>query len=219
MFLFAGGLRLKPRHAVLLAAVLVVILTTAYRYYSYLEAPPQTLEQWDSNFRKVVALRLDNLMYGVIAAWWAHYHAESWLHLKGVKFVVGFVALYLLSDVTALGDIGLFASVYYFIIPALATVLLMPLLSQWQYASGWWARAVTHISLISYSMYLLHATIINQNILVQLVPTLPVPQAVRNMIGLLLFWGLTILLSTLMYKYFEVPVMSLRNKVKPPSRK
>jgi peptidoglycan/LPS O-acetylase OafA/YrhL len=62
-------------------------------------------------------------------------------------------------------------------------------------------------------MYLLHSSILNNNIILPLIHALHLSQQVGAFVGMGLFWGLTLVLATLMYKYFEVPVMALRNKL------
>jgi peptidoglycan/LPS O-acetylase OafA/YrhL len=84
---------LKPRYGVLLAAVLFLISATAYRYQCFRHFQPATTYQWDEYFRKIVLLRLDSLMYGVVAAWIAHYYPMAWIKAKWPLFVLGFISL------------------------------------------------------------------------------------------------------------------------------
>jgi peptidoglycan/LPS O-acetylase OafA/YrhL len=161
-----------------------------------------------------VLLRLDSLMYGVMAAWVAYYHPTAWLKAKWPLFVAGFVALSLIANPVLPSELMMFTCVFSFSVAALGVACMLPLLSSWRHASGPVAYAVTHISLISYSLYLLHASIINVNIAVPVVQALPVSQPVGAVIGMAILWGVSLPAATLMYKYFEVPVMRLRNRLK-----
>jgi peptidoglycan/LPS O-acetylase OafA/YrhL len=67
----------------------------------------------------------------------------------------------------------------------------------------------TTISLISYSLYLLHYTII----LHSLKTIFPSEELTGISLWLytFLYWGITILFSFLLYKYFEKPITDLRD--------
>ena len=66
----------------------------------------------------------------------------------------------------------------------------------------------THISLISYSMYLLNLAVISE----VLYTNFP-PRGIHTAWAeYCLYWSLVIILSTLLYKYFEKPVMDLRDR-------
>lgn len=211
-FLLTG--LLKPRYGVLLAAGLFLVGSTVYRYHYFQGYQPPTWQEWDAHFRKIVLLRLDSLMYGVLAAWVASYHRVAWLRAKWPLFVAGFVALSLIANPVSPADLTLFACVFSFSCASLGVACMLPLLSEWKQARGFVASALTHISLVSYSLYLLHGTVVNLNIALPLATSLPLPQALRPLTGLTLLWVVSLPLATLMYKYFEVPVMSLRNRLK-----
>jgi peptidoglycan/LPS O-acetylase OafA/YrhL len=93
-----AALRLKPQAAIVVTALTIIVLTVAHRYYYFLHTPPHTLLEWAENFRGIVLMRLDSLMYGMLAAYFAYYHKQGWLKYKGVKFAVG-LALSLNSPV------------------------------------------------------------------------------------------------------------------------
>jgi peptidoglycan/LPS O-acetylase OafA/YrhL len=209
----AAALIRNVKQAVLLAALLVIIIVTAYRYYHFLLFHFDSRLEWEIWFRKIVFMRLDNLMYGVLSAYAAYFYKEAWLRYKYIKFVVGLIWLYMQPMPEFSGEFGLYGSVFYFTTSALATVLMLPLLSDWKSSNGFIPRLITHISLISYSMYLLHSSIINNALLYPLVRAMPFSSPIRSVIGLALFWSLTLVFSTIMYKYFEMPVMALRDKI------
>lgn len=204
---------LKPRYGVLLAAALFLVGATTYRYYTFQQYQPATWPDWNAYFRSIVLLRLDSLMYGVVAAWVAYYYPGAWLKAKWPLFVAGFVMLSVIANPVLPSELTMFTCVFSFSVASFGVACMLPLLSSWKQASGPVAYAVTHISLISYSLYLLHATILNANLAVITVQNLPVSQAVGAVIGMAILWGVSLPLATLMYKYFEVPVMKLRNRL------
>lgn len=210
-FLFAKAL--KPRVGVVVTAAVFLLASTLYRYYCFQSAPPVNLKEWDAHFRSIVLLRLDSLMYGVLAAWISYYYPSIWNRSKIILFVLGFGALSMVTLPDKSTSLNIFTCVFSFSSVSLSVAFTLPLLSNWKSASGSAAYVVTHISLISYSLYLLHATIINANLAVKTVHYLNVSQAIGAVIGISILWGLSIPAATLMYKYFEVPVTRLRDKL------
>ncbi|AHJ98921.1 acyltransferase family protein [Hymenobacter swuensis] len=207
------AVRLSPKSAVVVTAITMLVATTLYRYNYYAHFHPDTMLEWEEHFRKIVLLRLDSLMYGVLAAWWAYYYPVSWPKARIAKFVLGVVVVYLLSGPASTADLNLFYCVFYFGCYPLAVALVLPLLSTWKSYTGVVANVTTHISLISYSMYLLHSSLIHNQLVIPFVQSLSLPGSVKAILGMGLLWSLTLLLATLMYKYFEVPVMNLRKRL------
>ncbi|HYG51876.1 MAG TPA: hypothetical protein VD905_13285, partial [Flavobacteriales bacterium] len=78
----------------------------------------------------------------------------------------------------------------------------------WQNASGFFAKAVTHISKISYAMYL-----INLGLMVQVLTLHFAPQiAAHGILVYIIYWTVLIIASTFIYRFFEKPVMDLRDR-------
>jgi peptidoglycan/LPS O-acetylase OafA/YrhL len=206
--------RLKPRHAVLSTAALILVATTVARYLLYLASPPHSMQELDEHFRKIVLLRLDGLMYGVLAAYIMRYHKAAWEKWRGIKIVVGLLLTYGISKLG--GDPrSMYASVFNFSADGLGYALLLPWAVNVPTGKGLIYRTLTHISLISYSVYLLHSTILNQNIILPILNSLHLSSStIYNALGLSAFWGLTLIAATLMYRYFEVPVIRYRDKLR-----
>ena len=87
-------------------------------------------------------------------------------------------------------------------------MLLLPLADNTKtYRFKLWGKTVTHISKISYSMYLInlglvYGVIIKHNSL---------ETEVDRWQMYVLFWGVTIGVSTLLYYFFERPMMKFRD--------
>ena len=74
---------------------------------------------------------------------------------------------------------------------------------------SWLALPVTYLSVISYSMYLIHfSLILNAAVYRNIYLTSPVAGASIYA----LYLSVTVVLSILLYKYFEHPVLNLRDK-------
>ena len=214
-FLFAGVMtgRVKPKQMILIAIITVVTLTILFRYYRYLTVPPASEQAWGAVFRGQVITRLDNIMFGLLGAYLAYYYKALWLRYKKPLF---YIAIGLLLLTKLLGDYLLPTSVFYFcnvsfLLTELAVLMAFPLMSEIKTGSGIVYRFLTFISLISYSMYLTHASLLLHWTVNELWYA---PPANIKMVAAryILFWIVVFPVSTLLYKYIELPFIRYRDK-------
>ena len=108
---------------------------------------------------------------------------------------------------------GLYSCVFSFSVFALAILFLIPFLSSIESGKSKIYSAISHIILISYSMYILHLSIIQFWIIDNINWSyIDMEYNLVSCIKYVLFLILTFILSTLLYKYFELPLMNLRGK-------
>ena len=213
VFGLVGFGRLPAKKAILGAAIVILVSMTAIRFYRYLEIPGVNFKAWDDHFRRPVVTRLDSLMFGLIAAYLFYYHKQFWVKYKRPLFIGGILLFLFIKymDRVYWNSFGLYQCVFSFSVASLATLMLLPLLSELKRGKGVMYKSFTYISLVSYSMYLLHFSVIQKWIIVNL-PLDFLPTYIRIGSKYLLYWALTILVSIAMFKYFEHPVMKLRDK-------
>jgi len=213
LFCCVFGLRLKVKKALLLTIFGIIVAVTAFRLQRCATVAIHDIADWDIYFRKQVITRLDSLMYGVLGAYLAFYHTAIWLRYKKPLFYFG-ILLLLLPQINPITDYGtVYQCVFSFSVNALGTLFVIPLLSQVTQGSGLLYKSVTYISLISYSMYLINFSIVSLWILHNL-PWFHHTDSLSNAVTYVLFWVLTIVLSILLYKYFELPTTRWRDKMK-----
>lgn len=190
-------------------------MVTGFRFIRYETLHIQTIEEWDLIFRKQIFTRLDSLMFGVLGAHLSFYHPGRWLKFKNILLITG-IALFVFSkfDSTLIfPEVGLYNCVFSFSIISLATLFVLPFLNNIKSGKGFFYSTITRISLISYSMYLLNWSFVQKWIIDKINWS-----DIFNSSFLIalskfsLFWFLTIVLSVLLYKYFELPVMNLRDR-------
>lgn len=162
---------------------------------------------YDVKFRKVVITRLDAIMYGVLFAWMKFYYPGMWKKVALPFFIVGFVMIYYFMFMQASNPTGLFSKTIYFSLVGLAASMMLPFADARKTFHTKFGKAMTHISLISYSMYLLNLGLISEVINLHFEPE----GAIGGLLMYFVFWAAVIVLSTLLYKYFEKPVMDLRD--------
>ncbi|GAB3643092.1 acyltransferase family protein [Spirosoma arcticum] len=215
-----------PRRRIVLAMILFVIIgSNAYRLVTALQVP---ISAGELGYRGIVVTRLDAISYGVLAAYGKHYFPARWTNpaLRRRLLLLGLLltALIALSASVIMLHLYVETGLYpayvfykrtvYFLLIGLSMTLLMPYMDGWRTAAGSWARfgigrAITHVSLISYSMYLLNLT----PIMMTVVDRIPTTSLAVGWLKVGLFWTLVLVLSTLLFKYFEKPVTELRDRL------
>lgn len=217
IFIFIKTINLSIKKTIFLMAFGIIISITLFRYYRFVNLTIDTWEVWDLTLRKQVFTRLDSLMYGVIGAFTSFYFKDFWIKQKLIFFALGII-LFIETQYHLLGfeELGLYDCVFSFSIISLATLFLLPLLSTLKTGNGILYKFFTYISLISYSMYLLNLSVVQIWILRSVNWSY-----LQNFNGYLfliiryvLYWFFTIVFSILVYKYFEIPTINLRDKLK-----
>lgn len=216
IFLYLGTrlLKLSVNKSLLVTAVGIIVCVTLFRYYKYTQITIDSRYVWDKMIRRQVFTQLDSLMFGVIGAYIFYFFKSHWVKYKKMFLVLGIV-LFLIVRYNWFNfeRLGLFYSVFSFTGNSLATLFLLPYLSTLKSGKGVVYRIITYISLISYSIYL-----INSNLMRWIINSIDWTTLEQFngyaflLIRYFLYWFLTIVISILLYKYFELPMMNLRDK-------
>ena len=213
VFGLVGMCRVITNKAILWTAIFILVLMTLIRVYRFVEIPVHSFEDWDAIFRRQVLTRLDSLMFGLIGAYILYYHKQTWVKHKNLLFISGIILFLVIKylDRYHMRSFGLYQCVFSFSVASFATLILLPFLSELKSGRGVVYKSFTYISLISYSIYLLHFSVI-QKWIIDKVDLSGLPAYARIGTKYFLYWLLTILISILMFKFFERPVMKLREK-------
>ncbi len=216
ILLFAGTTVFRNKRGVFLGTtIMVLVAVTAFRTYLAVHLQCADLSCWINNIRQLVVTRVDSMMYGFIGAYGYFFYPEKWTRHRRTLFVIG-VLLYLAPSVYDAVIGGYYFRNYFALTLApLGTLLMLPLFTSIKTGSGFVYRWATRFSMISYSLYLLHYSVV-QDLLLTVVPQkLAVFDGQEPWVCFskyLLFWVLSVCFSILLYKYFEHPVMKLRAK-------
>lgn len=203
------------KKAILFSALFVLLAVTAFRYYRFSSVELETAKSFDNLFRRQVITRLDSLMYGILGAFTVFYYKDFWFKYKRQALLIGILLMVGLRAVSIMGFNPLrsmFNCVFSFSVTSLGTLLLLPYLSDLKSGKGFLYKALTRISLISYSMYLINFSLVLKQFLRRMNLDYIFGQGTFViLLEYFLFWFLTIALSMLIYKYFEIPAMNLRD--------
>lgn len=163
---------------------------------------------YDVKFRKVVITRLDAIMYGVFFAWIRYYYLNLHRKLAWPLFIAGILIVHYSMDFAKQNPVGFHAKTWYFSAVGLGAAMLLPLADKFKTCNNLFGRAVVHISLISYSMYLINLALVAQVIENNFWPA----EGNQALMLYVVYWSVVIIASTLLYKYFEKPMMDFRDR-------
>ena len=208
---FSLILRSSFKKILILIAFFVLISSTMIRYYYDYNGLVSSHEAWSLLLRKQVITRLDSLMYGLIGAYFFYFKNEVWCRYSRYLFLAGILMLVLDKYIILFHPnlSYLYKNVFSFSVTSLAVLFLLPLFESIRYGEGFLYSILTYISIISYSMYLLNLSMMQDWIF------RPLPFFIHNPTILaiskfILYWLLTFFLSFVMYKLIELPFMNMR---------
>ena len=217
VLLLAGAklLKWRVRKTLMAGALVFILLPLALRFYRYYTMEVSDIYVWDLYFRKQVLTRMDSLMAGVLAAVCCLYYPKIFGYKKRYFFIAGLLLLVFNKalEVSHLAEWGVYQTVWMLLVNAIATVFLLPFLFAIKTGEGILYRSISLISLLSYSMYLLNLSLVQKWILPQFKLEDFFSIRVAQLFQYVIFWSLTIVLSYLLYTYFEKPVMNQRNRL------
>ncbi len=175
--------------------------------------PSTTLMEWNLGLKSVVIYRLDAIFMGVLASvafvklrkWWTSirfYAAITGTGICCALFIgVGYFQI-------AISEFPMFWNVFYLPICSIAVMSFLPLLSEWKSAPHLISKPITVISVLSYSMYLLHYSIILQ--LMRFHYDLENARGSTYLIFTAIYLSITVLASYFLYNFYEKPMTDLR---------
>ena len=170
IFLLCLGIIVKPKNKsrFFLYSVLTLIMVFFCSKIQYQFTTTNTnLTQWNVSLKSVVLYRLDSIFIGVLCSWIYLNYKEIWLRSRKILFVLGIVFFMFLF--VGIGRLGLFIetysllwNVFYLPFVSVTVACFLPFLSEWKEEKSLILKPVTFISIISYSIYLLHYGVVLQ---------------------------------------------------------
>jgi peptidoglycan/LPS O-acetylase OafA/YrhL len=205
-----------------------VFLSAAFAFFAFstiarMLAAHDPAATWSEEQRMVVIYRFDALMLGMFAAWLSIRFPHRWARHAVVSALAGVVLLLAMyatlwkleNGQLAFGDDSYFARTFRFTCVSLGFALLLPWASAWKLGrENLPSTAVRRIALWSYGLYLVHLPVF----LIVTRTVIPADQA-RALLPALLSFSLqvggAIILSALLYRFFEAPCTRLRERAAP----
>lgn len=217
-FLLVSGrlVSVTNRSRFFLGAVLTLILVfIGTKLYYHATTENTTLAQWNLSLKSVVIYRLDSIFIGVLCSWLYLNFMALWRKYQMMFMGVGVLLFFFQFFV--LGSLGwvieakpLWWHVFYLPLLSVAVACFLPFLSEWKGSGLFWERPIVFLSKVSYSMYLLHYSVIL--LLMKQYLSYDVEDVFEVSLFVIGYFTITLVLSYLLYRFYELPMMNLRDK-------
>jgi peptidoglycan/LPS O-acetylase OafA/YrhL len=197
----------KARTAYFVGVCLMLLFPILYRAFNY--DPAITPDYFDLGIRKVVLTRLDSIGYGLLAAYFFRFANGFWLKYRWHSFFIGVAVMVFVLNIDC-GITSIYAQVFHYLLSPLSVMFVLPLMSSIKRCKWKVGAVVTHISKISYAMYLL-----NLGVVLNLMRHNTALFGPATGLGMFLaYWAVVVLLSTLLYYVYEKPMTDLRDRLR-----
>ncbi|MDO5981805.1 acyltransferase family protein [Flavivirga spongiicola] len=194
----------------LLIIFLFIISKTIYNF----NEPVRTLINWNNSLKSIVIYRIDAVYYGVLAAYISIVKTKFWKRIKYTSFGLGMLLflswnVLMLIKAVQIEEYSFVWNVLYLPMNSIIIMLMFPLLSQMNTAPEFILKPITFISVISYAIYVIHYSVILQ-LLKYFIPSNNLPDF-DIMVYIIVYISSTILISYIIYRFFESPITKLRD--------
>lgn len=203
----------NKRKIILVVSIFFIILPLLLRVLKYEQGIG--LNDLDGEYRKMIFLRLDSLMYGVLAAYMYICYPDAWFRYRFPALVISLLLL-------ASFPLNPFEwrSAYIpinFVVESIASVFLIQFFSTIKTTRIPFLDAgFIYLGVTAYAMYMVHRTLLLHTLFPQIDHFLGWeglrPKETWHL-RYPLYWGLTFCLSYLLYTFFEEPVTRLRDRL------
>jgi peptidoglycan/LPS O-acetylase OafA/YrhL len=204
-----------------------VFLSAAFAFFTFstvarMLAANDPAATWSEAQRMVVIYRFDALMIGMFAAWLSVRFPMRWRRHRLLGALAGaalLVAMYatlwkIENHQLAFGDDSYFARTFRFTLVSLGFALLLPWASVWTLTrENFCSTAIRRIALWSYGLYLVHLPVFL--IVTEFLFRNSNKSLLRALSSFTVQLGGAIVLSALLYRYFESRCTRLREKAAP----
>lgn len=208
---------IRIKHAFISMITLIIISVSFLRLQKV-----QTISDYES-FQNViysVLYRFDSLMYGLLGAYISYYHPKLWSENKKIALAIALFlfVLYYVIDIKA----NFLVRNFVFTMTSVTVLLFLPYLGSLKKNSNILFKPITYISLISYSLYLVNSIVIhyieefiNWDKIIEIAKinySLNIKWSFALLFNFFLSWLLSLVISILLYKYFEIPTTNYIRK-------
>ena len=206
----------RPAQIIFLLSIAICILSPLYRVYHANAVPVVTQSEWSKFIRMEVLTRFDAIQIGVLGAYVSLFHPRNWSRYKRPCFFLGIALLSVTTLCKTAPNID-YSSWYYagfsLSLEPIGTLMLLPFLSTYHRSSDIFYKATTVLSVISYSLYLIHVSIVGHLLIYNHDWYSIIPISNLNVVvKYAAYWLFSITLSLASYKFIELPILKFRDR-------
>ncbi|HNP32110.1 MAG TPA: acyltransferase [Flavobacterium sp.] len=219
VFLLVVSVKLftKTSRKVLFLSVIIglILLTFGAKTYYNIHSENLDLKQWSFSIRSVVIYRIDSVLIGVLFGYSYHNYKEFIMSKRKLFLAFGIILLALLFLCIAVFKLRLtnaswFWNILCLPLLSLSICMFLPILLNWKTPSERIGNLITFICNISYSVYLLHYSLVL--FLLKYFINTSNFSLWQLHIFTILYVSITVVLSYLLYTFFEKPINEYRAK-------
>ena len=215
MLLCAGFVMRSTTRKSLFLYTTLLLMTACFaaRCYYHMHVQDTSLAHWNLSLKAVVIYRLDAIFTGVAFSAISCMQPKFWRDTKlfwffaGV-FMMGFFTIGVGFLQLTIEKYPFFWNVLYLPAASLSIAFFLPVLSEWKTCKSIVRKPVTFISLISYAIYLLHYGVILQT-MKHAIDSESL-STFGTVIFTLFYIVITIFASYLLFRFYERPLMDMR---------
>ncbi|AWA28608.1 hypothetical protein HYN48_00100 [Flavobacterium magnum] len=215
LLLLLTGVVFRPNNRslfFLLGTCLLLLCSFGARLYFHQTTQNTDVVVWNTDLKMVVVYRLDAIYMGVLCSWIAENFKKFWINSKWMLCFAGLLILcFLFAGIGyfqfTIRNAPLFWNVFYLTVVTTAIALFLPVLSDWKKTEWMISKPIAFVSMISYSVYLWHYSIVLQLMRSWFY------QSDRYTFTAL-YISITLLLSWFTYALIEKPVLAFRDRKK-----
>ena len=213
---FVGLIKVKNKSKFFLLVIVALILVFwMNKFYYHSQHKISNLSEWNSNLKSVVIYRIDAILVGVLIAWIRFNFEAFWKKYKVLFAFVGIgIFFFLLFGITSsnlrIEQSQFFWNVIYLPLTSFGFAFFFPIFSEWKVSNSWLKFPIEFTSKISYSIYLLHYSVILQ-LMKHFVDTTVLLTSERHFFTFC-YLVITFLFSYILYHFYEKPMMNLRDE-------
>jgi peptidoglycan/LPS O-acetylase OafA/YrhL len=191
------------KHMVPVICLLFIIAATLMRVKQF-----HAHYYWDAVLRKSVLTRIDASIYGIIGSWIYYYKREFFEKFSTVFFVISILIFFPFIYYAKTNPETFITHVLYFNIVPICFMLMLPGFYYLKPKANWFNQLSTHISMVSYSFYLVHLTPILFILLYYWKPA-----SIAEAFGEWAIYLVLVIIAThLLYKFVEEPALRWRER-------
>lgn len=207
----------KTQKAFLYSTICLILIFIGTKYLFYINHLDvvNTLEFWNVNVKAVVIYRIDAIYYGFVLAYLHQNYAGFLKQWRYYLFALGCLMGALIYIVIPLLNITFeshpfYWNVIYLPVNSIAIGLFLPFFYYLKGTQKKLQHYIKKVSLYSYAMYLLHNTFVLY--IMRLTYPFDGMHLYQKIIYAIVYLLITYGLASMIYRYFEKPVMDLRER-------
>lgn len=202
MYLYMAVIKLRIK--LILALAIAIFLLLGFRLFHVFH---NAAYSWDADLRKVVALRLDSLLFGVIMSYFVYKYIwiedySRMLFYIGITAILCSIAIYNIH-LSGAANLETLKKSIMMICTSVGFCLCIPFAKNIRINSRFISKLIVYVSVISYSLYLTHLSLA--------IPIVNKWPNVHWLISYLAFWLISFVLSSITYYCIERTFLKLRD--------